>query len=120
MEKGNLKRLRQNITRYFSRCDAEGKAPTVIGLLLALGMADRRELEEYEKESTPQERTELRKAKSRIEEYHLQEICRKDPSAGAKSVLRNEFGYGEKGTAEGVPEIIQVEIANTEGGGDKS
>ena len=106
----SAKVMQAQIDAYFNACkgvpmfDENGKAvlnkwgeavmvgarpPTVTGLALALGFADRSSLMDYQ--GKPQFEAIITRAKSRIEMYTEERLFDRDGSAGARFSLRNNF-----------------------------
>lgn len=65
------------------------RPPTMTGLALALGFADRSSLKDYQ--GKPQFEAVIRRAKSRIEQYTEERLFDRDGSAGARFSLQNNF-----------------------------
>ena len=65
------------------------RPPTMTGLALALGFADRSSLLDYE--GKPQFEAVIRRAKSRIEQYTEERLFDRDGNRGAQFSLQNNF-----------------------------
>lgn len=65
------------------------RPPTMTGLALALGFADRSSLLDYQ--GKPQFEAVIRRARSRIEQYTEERLFDRDGSAGARFSLQNNF-----------------------------
>lgn len=89
-------------------------APTLTGLALFLGFADRRSLADYEKTS-PEYSHVIRAAKSIIERYHEIRVATSEKAQGSIFVLQN-MGWSTKAeikdTTERPPQVFK--IGNTE------
>ena len=117
----SVEELEQRIEAYFEDCkgellkDDDGKPvldkrgqpvmlgvrpPTVTGLALALGFADRRSLLNYEAKAKYAKV--ITRAKSRIEQYAEERLYDRDGCMGARFNLRNNFrGWSDESRAEG-------------------
>lgn len=88
------------------------RPPTMTGLALALGFADRSSLLDYE--GKPQFEAVIRRAKSRIEQYTEERLFDRDGNRGAQFSLQNNFkGWKESkdvtlSTAEGADIMAEV------------
>ena len=65
------------------------RPPTMTGLALALGFADRSSLLDYQ--GKPQFEAVIRRARSRIEQYTEERLFDREGSAGARFSLQNNF-----------------------------
>ena len=98
--KGGRPRIIQSVEQferladdYFATCEAQGKPPTVIGLILHLGLSRLSSLVRYEK--LPEFAYSVKRAKSRVEEYYEQQLTMGKNPAGAIFALKN-FGWSDK------------------------
>ena len=88
------------------------RPPTMTGLALALGFADRSSLLDYE--GKPQFEAVIRRAKSRIEQYTEERLFDRDGNRGAQFSLQNNFrGWKESrdvtlSAAEGADIMAEV------------
>lgn len=78
---------------YFDDCDAAGRVPTVAGLALSLGFADRCSLLDYEAREEEFSRV-VKRARTRIEQHHEERLSGNSPT-GSIYWLKTHGGLKE-------------------------
>ena len=119
----DVETLQSKIEEYFDLIKSEKIPPTITGLALHLGFADRRSIYEYE--GKPQFTLAIKKARLRIERVYEQNLHGTAPT-GSIFALKN-FGWRDKHevehsghietrtiTTEDLEKQIQEEIPRTE------
>lgn len=110
-----VREVEEKSAAYFTRCEEEKRLPSVPGLALAVGLEDRRQLEELARMEGAVAAV-LRRGLTRVEEANIQAAYKRDSGTSARFILQNGFGYSDKPEQAPVTGTIQVKL--TEGKGE--
>jgi hypothetical protein len=100
--------LSDKIQEYFDELDQTGEVPTISGLTLFCGFADRQSFYDYEKDK-PEFSCVTRAARTVVANYHEIQVATKDKPQGHIFMLKN-FGFSDTQTLkhEGEAQVAQV------------
>ena len=100
--------LSQKINLYFEHCDESRKPPTITGLSLFCGFADRRSFYDYQDDKAEFSHV-TRAARTVIANFHEINVATRDKPQGSIFMLKN-FGFSDTQTIEhkGKAEVRQT------------
>lgn len=85
------------VTAYFEKCEHEERPPTMAGMALFMGFADRQSFYDYEK--LPEYATATRRARARVEQHHEERMSGNTPT-GSIFWLKNH-GWSDRHEVSG-------------------